>query len=114
MQNSHTILLYRKRTGLAQGELAQMLGISQSALSRIEESQTVDLRLDVALALTVIFGLGPHRMFGEAFTRIEAEVMTRTADLYQAMNDKKDPKSAKKRALFDEMMRRATANHNAA
>ena len=111
MNNSHTILLHRKRTGLSQGELAHLIGISQSALSRIEEAQVSDMRLDVALALTVIFGQGPHRMFAEGFSKIEDEVMTRTADVYQTLLGKNDGKSAKKRALFDDMMRRATANH---
>jgi len=110
MNNAHTILLYRKRAALTQGELAQLLGISQSALSRIEEGQVKDLRLDVALGLTVVFGLGPHHMFDEHYATIEDEVMERAARLDQRIRQRKDRKSARKQALLDEMMRRATAN----
>lgn len=111
MKNSHTILLYRKRNALTQGELAHLLGISQSALSRIEEEQVKDLRLDTALALTVVFGLGPHRMFNADYLRIEEDVMNRAAELHQAARAKDDRKSVKKQSLLDDMMRRATANH---
>ena len=111
MNTSHTILLHRKRIGLSQGELAHLIGISQSALSRIEEAQVGDLRLDVALALTVVFGQAPHRMFAEQFNAIEEEVITRAASVYDTVRDKADRKSVKKRDLFDDMMRRATASH---
>jgi len=110
MKNAHTILLLRKRTGLSQGELAELIGISQSALSRIEEAQVSDLRLDAALSLTVIFGQRPHRMFAERFAELEDAIMTRAADLYQALRGKRDAKSMKKHALLDDMMRRATAS----
>lgn len=111
MKDSHTILLHRKRNALTQGELAQLLGVSQSVLSRIEDGLAADLRLDVALALTVVFGLGPHRMFDARYQRIEDEVMNRAAELHQRIHGGKDRKAAKKQSLLDDMMRRATANH---
>lgn len=111
MKKSHTILLHRKQSALSQGELAQLLGISQSALSRLEDEQISDVRLDTALALTVVFGLGPHRLFHAQYAQIEDEVMNRAAVLHEGLWQNKDSKSVKKVALLDNMMRRATANH---
>jgi transcriptional regulator with XRE-family HTH domain len=110
MNHNHTILLNRKRNGLSQGELAKLLGISQSVLCRIEDGQVANIQFDVVLALTVVFGVPLNRMFPQRYTKVEEDVMARAADLYQAHESKTDRKSLQKRNLCDQMMRRATAN----
>jgi len=111
MNNSHIISLRRRHAALTQGELAHLLGISQSVLSRLEDNEAKELWFDVALALTVVFGDAPHRMFSRHYRRIEEQVMTRAADLHEANRGKSDRKSLRKRALLDDMMRRATTSH---
>lgn len=110
MDNSHVILLRRRNAALTQGELAHLLGISQSVLSRLEDNEAKELWFDIALALTVIFGEAPHRMFSRHYTHIEEQVMTRAAGMHEANRGKSDRKSLRKQALLDDMMRRATAN----
>ncbi len=111
MHHNHTILVRRKHYGFSQGEFARLLGISQSALCRFEDGQVGKLRIDIVLALTVIFGDPLHLLLPQHYAAVEEAVMSRAAKFYQAIEGKSDYKSLRRRDLFDQMMRRATANH---
>lgn len=113
MHHNHSILLLRKNYNLSQGDLAHLIGISQSALCRMEDGQVGNLQFDVVLALAVIFGESLNRMFPKRYAKIEEAVMNRAADMYQATEGRSDSKMLIRRELFEQMMRRATANRQA-
>ena len=111
MTHTHRIVFNRKRAALTQEELAYLLSISQSAISRLEETgEACKLDLEIVLGLQVVFGLSPRAMFSELYTQVEDAVMTRAATLDLSLRDKVDPDSMKKKQLFSSMVKRATAN----
>lgn len=102
----------RVRWALSQDELADLLGVHQSSVSRYELGAEHP-PLATALALQVIFGRLPHRTFFALYTVVEEQVMTRAAQLERSIHDRRDPASAKKRHLLDSMMARATNRDSA-
>jgi transcriptional regulator with XRE-family HTH domain len=92
---------------LNQDELAELVGIDQARISRYEKCEEVPA-LAVALALQVIFGIGPRCMFSRYYAHVEEEVMRRAAEFERRLAGKSDFKSVKKRQLFEAMAARAT------
>lgn len=92
---------------LSQGELAALVGVSQSRISRLEAG-TDQPTLSVALALQIVFGYGPRATFPDLYARIEEEVMRRAADFESGLPNANDRETATKRRLLGRMMSRAT------
>src|SRR5262245_41727588 len=108
---SHNLFLkkLRVRWALSQDELADLLGVYQSSVSRYEQGAEYP-PLPVALAFQVIFGRLPNRTFSALYATVEERVITRAARLERAMRGRRDPASEKKRHLLRSMMARAISN----
>lgn len=106
MSHSQTVRLNRKRTALSQGDLADLLAISQTAISRLEgaaESTT----LETALGLQVVFDLQPRLLFHRLYASVEEAVMARATKLDRQLRGKTDAASLKKQRLLGAMVKRA-------
>lgn len=103
----------RLRWALSQGELADLLGVSQSIISRCE---TPSYRPDahVALGLQVIFGHSPRALFPGLYSTVENTVMANAAALDRSLGRKQDHASQVKRRLLIGMAHRAGGNRRAA
>jgi transcriptional regulator with XRE-family HTH domain len=97
----------RVRWALSQGEVAELLDISQARISRYEKGEEPPT-LQAALGLQVIFGPAPRKLFPYTYATIEEAVMGRAADLERRLLEKPDSVSARKRELLASMMDRAT------
>jgi len=102
----------RVRWTLNQEELAELLGISQGRISRYEGGEEAP-PLTVALALQVIFGIGPRSVFSHLYASVEEAVMRRGAELERSLVGKTDYSAIKKRQLLEAMMARATKRKEA-
>lgn len=97
----------RLRWMLSQGELAELLDVSQGRVSRYENGEEHPT-LSVIFALQVIFGRSPRSFASALFDMIEEAVIRRAAEFERILAKKKDFASAKKRHLLSAMMQRAT------
>ena len=73
------LLTLRKRSGLSQLELAELLNITGSALSRFE-GQSRKPTLDLAVGVEVIFGHSVKDVFPAYYRDIEQSVVARARD----------------------------------
>lgn len=104
------IVLLRRKHALTQNELAALLGISQKAVSRLEDATSGNichLRLETAFALQVVFGKPPGQLFSHLFEEVEDAVMGRALALDRSLNGRSDRATEHKRALLTDMVRRA-------
>ena len=111
MPHPNAIRLNRIRSALTQGELVDLLDLSQSTLSEMEALADTT-RLETALAMQVVFGTQPRHMFAALFARIENAVMTRAAALDEKLRNKTDAKSLRKLQTLSLMVKRATSQSN--
>ena len=112
MSHPRTVRLARRSSALTQDELADLLAITQTTISRLEDKNE-STTLETALGLQVIFDTEPRSFFAKLYERVEEAVMTRAADLDVKIRDKYDSKSRKKQALLNIMVKRATAQNKA-
>ena len=106
------IRTHRRRWGFTQKELAYLLGIkSGTQVSRYERLQR-EPQLRVALACEVIFGSCPRSLFPQLFSLVEEDVMQRASQLQQSLEGSMSKVAARKRALLNDMLRRATGINN--
>ena len=75
---------HRRRSGLTQRELAYLLGLSDSAISRIERNLSQPT-LTIALACQVLFGSSPFELFPDAFAQVEEAVKKRVKSLHDRL-----------------------------
>jgi transcriptional regulator with XRE-family HTH domain len=107
------LVLLRRKHALTQAELAGLLGVVQTTVSRLEQSTDYDvrnIRLDMAFALQVIFGRRPAQLFAHLFDEVEDAVMMRAAALDRSLDGCDDRMSEHKRALLSDMARRSGRN----
>lgn len=99
----------RKDAALSQGELADLLSISQSSISRLEDGSDPPT-LETVFGLQVIFDMSPRQMFAAFYTKVEDAVMRRAAILDGKIRGKTDAASVKQQRLLTSMVNRATSN----
>ena len=110
MSHVHSVVLNRKRWALSQGELADLLGVSQAHVSRIEEGESAkSTKLETVLALQVIFDRSPRSLFPGIYDAVEESVIRRGANLDTSLRQKSDPDSEKKKQLLTTLVKRATS-----
>jgi transcriptional regulator with XRE-family HTH domain len=100
----------RLQRGLSQLELAQLMGISVSLLSKVE-SQTRRPTARVILPAEIVFGLPAREIFPGAYNEIEKEVGHRARSLRAQVKHRSDPASGEKRALLKTMVKRLGASN---
>lgn len=104
------LVLLRRKHALTQEELAGLLGIVQTTVSRLEhaaDDEVQNVRLETAFALQVVFGKRPSQLFATLFDEVEDAVMLRAAVLDQSLDGQDDSAAKHKRALLSDMARRA-------
>jgi len=95
----------RLENGLSVTELAQLLGLSVSAVSRFEILARRP-SIDVVFGTEVIFGTPPREAFPALFGEVEDEVMARAKMLFHRLERRSDLSSTDKRAFLLDMIRR--------
>lgn len=96
----------RKHYSITQKELAQLLALSQTAVSRLE-SNCEPATIETAFALQVIFGIPPNLGFPRLYANIEDDVMMRAAGLDRRLRRKTGVRAQRKRQLLADMAARA-------
>lgn len=95
----------RLQWGLSQSELANLLGISASLLSKVE-SLTRRPTARVILPAEIVFGLGPDEIFPGAYRGIEKDVGQRARALRQQLKHRSDWAALEKSRQLKAMLRR--------
>ncbi len=106
MTHIQTLQSKRKGSALTQEEIAEMLSVSQTTVSRLELGK-ISTTLEIALGLQVIFGSQPRALFSKLYAEIEDAVMRRAAELERTLRTMTDPISEKKRRHLASMSKRA-------
>jgi transcriptional regulator with XRE-family HTH domain len=106
MTHPQTVQSNRKGSALTQEEIAGLLDVSQTTVSRLEMKGS-STTLELALGLQVIFGSQPRVLFSKLYAEIEDAVMRRAADLERTLRTKTDPISEKKKRHLASMSKRA-------
>jgi transcriptional regulator with XRE-family HTH domain len=112
LQSMHHVLpcylhSLRKQWGLSQPELAELLGIGVSALSRFEglsRRPTVDL----VVGAEVIFGYCAKDVFPGLYREIERKIVNRAKIMHKRLEAQNDPSLRDKLRLLDEIIDRAS------
>lgn len=95
----------RKRFALSQGELADLLSLSQGEISRLEVDRHV-ARLETVFALQILFDVEPRDLFPRRYAKVEEVVMRRASKLDRRLRGKSDAASLKKKRLLAAMVKR--------
>lgn len=106
MTTIRTVRSLRKECALTQKELADLLAISQTSISRIEADEE-PAALETALGLQVVFDIQPRLLFHRRYRKVEDAVMRRAAKLDQHVASRTDPTSVRKQRLLTAMVKRA-------
>jgi len=97
---------FRKSCRLSQYELAELLDVGQSSISRIEAGTLPEP--NVLLSLIVLFPQGLEALFPSHMQAVAEDTVTRAANLHRRLDGKRDRASARKRAWLDELVARVT------
>ncbi|MDF7774289.1 helix-turn-helix domain-containing protein [Sphingomonas sp. AOB5] len=102
---SHQIVLLRRKHALTQYDLADLIGVSQSTIGRLEDdpSYAQRLRLDAVLALQVIYGKLPGKLFPHLYEEVEDAVMRRVAALDRKLDGQTGSTAEHRRALLSQI-----------
>jgi len=99
--------LYRRRWGLTQGELAELLGwTSTEVISRIEQKQRPPT-LNLVIGCFILFGTPAAEIFPDIAASIESAVMARVWDLYERIQGDPSRKTKVKIELLEDAIGRA-------
>lgn len=107
MHIPYSLRIHRRRWALSQQELGDLLGLSRTAITRLE-NETESTSLATAFGLMVVFGIKANVMQPHIYAQIEDAVMNRAAKLDQTLRGKSDPKSLRKLELLSDMVHRAS------
>lgn len=105
MKSLHDIRTYRRRYALTQEELADLLSISQSRLSRIESDEEPP-SLETALSFQLVFDIQPRSQVRRLYAKVEESVMRKAAALDRKIRGQDDWAAKKKQRLLKGIVRR--------
>jgi transcriptional regulator with XRE-family HTH domain len=95
----------RKRWALHQRDLAHLVGVSRSVISRYENGALAPTARRI-LALEAVFGKSGRQLFPSVYADVLDEVMRRAAKLDRTLSRSPSAASNRKRQLFSEMAKR--------
>lgn len=100
-KQSHSFVrAHRRRWGLTQAELATLLGIAAStSVSRVERAVRPPTA-SVMIACSILFGVPGCELFASFSETVEAVVANAAKDLYDALEDRADERSLRKREFL--------------
>jgi transcriptional regulator with XRE-family HTH domain len=96
--------------GLTQPELAGLLGITESALSKFE-TQALAPTKNLILGIEVIFGHGAREAFPALYAQTERNIMRRAAAYSKRLELNRDDAANLKLRLLDEMIERSQVDN---
>ena len=99
----------RRRWALSQSELASLMGISQSIVSRLETGESIP-DATLALRLQVVFGHSPRALFPGLYGSVEDAVMANAATFDRTLGERQDYATQTKRRLLTALVHRARSN----
>lgn len=99
----HTL---RMQWGLSQPEFAELLGITASALCKVE-TLTRRPSAKLLLATEIILGHGPEEIFPGLFRSVETDILRRVRNLYDEVEIAGGKKAKAKLRLLSEIIARA-------
>ncbi len=103
---------HRKRGGLAQKELAALLGCQSGASVCQYERQAAQPSLETAFACQVIFGVPAHELFPGIFEKVEQQIIERAALVSKELRQTDiHPLTKLKRKLLQGIVARHGARH---
>jgi transcriptional regulator with XRE-family HTH domain len=96
--------------GLTQPELAGLLGITESALSKFE-TQALAPTKNLILGIEVIFGHNAREAFPALYAQTERNIMRRAAAYSKRLELNRDDAANLKLRLLDEMIERSQVDN---
>jgi len=97
----------RKQWGLSQPDIASLLGVTGSALSRFENLSRRP-NAELLIGAEVIFGHGARDVFPAFYRDIERTIVGRARAQHDRLESKADPASREKLRLLSEIIERAS------
>lgn len=89
---------HRKRWGLTQSELGELLGVSKSVISRYESGRP--LPMEQLIACEIIFGIGTEDGAMKLLLAVEDGLSRRALTVHNRLEGRDDPASRKKLRLL--------------
>jgi transcriptional regulator with XRE-family HTH domain len=116
MTNSHASLVirsHRRRWGLLQRELGELLGVSRGAITKMERLLR-EPSLYHVFAAEIVFGVAAKELFPTLHEEIEDEVVRRAQVLEERLSDLHPEARSATRALLTTIISRAQHNSHSA
>ncbi len=101
----------RMHAGLTQPELAGLLGVTESALSKFE-SQALAPTKNLIIGVQVIFGKDARQAFPALYAQSERTIMRRAAAFSVRLEALLDAASKRKLRLLSDMIQRSEPKNN--
>ena len=104
---------YRRRWGLTQNELAQLLGCKTGAVIYRLERHGRRPSLEAAHAFEIIFGTAPIELFPGLHARVKKNVITRARNLYDELQGDSSKTARLKLDFFEDIFARTEPRRKA-
>jgi transcriptional regulator with XRE-family HTH domain len=101
----HSVRSYRKHHSITQSELARLLGLTQTRISRLEK-KAEPATIEAAFALQVIFGIQPNLVFRSLYETVQQAVVARAGDLERKLEGRTGERARRKRELIADILLR--------
>ena len=98
----------RQRSGLSQAEFGELLGISRSAITKLEGARQPTVRL--VLAAEIVFGRDSRDLFPRLYDDLQCEVLLRAVAMQLRLSERTDLISRRKCSHLCEMINRLQFN----
>ena len=105
MPHHNYLVSKRKSHALDQPELAHLLGVSQSTISRLELGDRHPSVLAL-VACHILFGAHPERVFPDLYRQVGEALVGQAASLEKSLRHAEGPRAAKKRKLLEALVER--------
>lgn len=105
MPHQTYLAFHRKRHAVSKREIAQLLAVDRSVVSRVERGERHP-SIHLALGLEVIFGKSPRELFPDLYRMIEEAVINRAAEFEKHLAGKSGKDAESQRALLLKMVER--------
>lgn len=106
MTTLNYIAKWRKGSGLSQYDVAALIGISQSSVSRYEQGERPP-PLAVGLGLYIVFGVQPDECYPDLYAELLDHAVAVGLAINTELEGKTDPVSRQKRRTLAAMIKRA-------
>jgi transcriptional regulator with XRE-family HTH domain len=98
----------RLRSGFSQRELAELLGVSKSALTKAEGTGPPSRKLLVMTEM--VFGSSQRELYPDLYAQLERRLLVRALTMDDRLIGTDNPVARRKRAFLGELIKRANAN----